>query len=214
MTEINKIERHRVVFVLAMLGGFMDAYTYVLKGKVFANAETGNVVLLGIALLDCRFHDVFKYISPVICFSFGIFSSEIVKHSMLSEKGKVRFVFIVESLILLLIGIIESFVPNIIITSLVSFLAAVQVGSFARIKGNAVATTMITGNLRSAIVNLFCALSKHDKKQAEKAAQYFFVILFFVVGAALGSLASLSLGGKSIYICLAFTSIAYILYAS
>lgn len=212
METESKIDRSRVVCTLAVLGGFMDAYTYVLKGKVFANAETGNVVLLGIALLDGRFHDVLKYILPVVCFSCGIFYSEIVKMSALSEKNKVRFVFIFESVILILIGIIESFVKNIIITSLISFLAAVQVGSFSKVRGNPVATTMITGNLRSASVNFFAAVIKKEKEGAFKAARYFFVIVFFVVGAAGGAFASEALGGKSIYLCPLFILLSYILY--
>ncbi len=33
--------------LLAVVGGFLDAYTYLLRGHVFANAQTGNIVLLG-----------------------------------------------------------------------------------------------------------------------------------------------------------------------
>ena len=34
--------------LLAIVGGFLDAYTFVGRGGVFANAQTGNVVLMGI----------------------------------------------------------------------------------------------------------------------------------------------------------------------
>jgi hypothetical protein len=37
--------------VLAGVGGFLDAYTFVGYGGVFANAQTGNIVLLGV---DCQ----------------------------------------------------------------------------------------------------------------------------------------------------------------
>ena len=32
---------------LTLAGGFQDAYSYNCRGKVFANAQTGNIVLLG-----------------------------------------------------------------------------------------------------------------------------------------------------------------------
>ena len=32
--------------VLAVSGGFQDAYTYFTRDKVFSNAQTGNVVLM------------------------------------------------------------------------------------------------------------------------------------------------------------------------
>jgi hypothetical protein len=34
--------------LLAGAGGFLDAYTFVGRGGVFANAQTGNIVLLGV----------------------------------------------------------------------------------------------------------------------------------------------------------------------
>ena len=41
---------HAAVFVTHS-GGFQDAYTYICRGQVFANAQTGNIVLLSAALL-------------------------------------------------------------------------------------------------------------------------------------------------------------------
>ena len=32
--------------LLALSGGFMDAYSYIGRGEVFANAQTGNMLLL------------------------------------------------------------------------------------------------------------------------------------------------------------------------
>ncbi len=37
---------------LAFVGGFLDAYTYVARDHVFANAQTGNIVLLGINIME------------------------------------------------------------------------------------------------------------------------------------------------------------------
>ena len=43
--------------LLALSGGFMDAYSYVCRDQVFANAQTGNMLLFGIHLSEhnCRF---------------------------------------------------------------------------------------------------------------------------------------------------------------
>ena len=35
---------------LCFIGGFLDAYTYVSRGGVFANAQTGNIILLILGL--------------------------------------------------------------------------------------------------------------------------------------------------------------------
>ena len=34
--------------LLAIVGGFIDAYTFIGRGGVFANAQTANIVLLGV----------------------------------------------------------------------------------------------------------------------------------------------------------------------
>ncbi|MFR1872716.1 MAG: YoaK family protein, partial [Coprococcus sp.] len=38
-------ESIRLGIILALSGGFMDAYSYMCRGKVFANAQTGNILL-------------------------------------------------------------------------------------------------------------------------------------------------------------------------
>ena len=46
----QRSESYLVGAVLAVAGGFLDAYTYICRGHVFANAQTGNIVLLGVNL--------------------------------------------------------------------------------------------------------------------------------------------------------------------
>lgn len=41
----------RAAVFVTLSGGFQDAYTYISRGQVFANAQTGNIVLLSAALL-------------------------------------------------------------------------------------------------------------------------------------------------------------------
>ena len=35
---------------LSLSGGLQDAYTYLFRGKVFANAQTGNILLVGVSI--------------------------------------------------------------------------------------------------------------------------------------------------------------------
>ena len=45
-------ERLFPVALLTLSGGLQDAYTYFCRGHVFANAQTGNIVLLGQSLFS------------------------------------------------------------------------------------------------------------------------------------------------------------------
>lgn len=51
----------------------MDAYSYLLRGEVFANAQTGNMLLLGVHASQGNWAMCLKYAFPISFFTFGIF---------------------------------------------------------------------------------------------------------------------------------------------
>ena len=48
--SVQPADSLRMGGLLAAIGGFLDSYTYIARGGVFANAQTGNLVLLGLRL--------------------------------------------------------------------------------------------------------------------------------------------------------------------
>ena len=50
---------------IILSGGLQDAYTYVCRGKVFANAQTGNIVLLSTTLFEGDWSHTLHYLAPV-----------------------------------------------------------------------------------------------------------------------------------------------------
>ena len=76
----------RIGAMLAVVGGFLDAYTYLARGQVFANAQTGNIVLLGVHLSEGDFKKALSYLVPILAFVAGIFVDEWIKHRL---EGKV-----------------------------------------------------------------------------------------------------------------------------
>ena len=65
--------------LLAFSGGFQDAYTYIGRGHVFANAQTGNIVLMSTNLLSGEFSVVLHYLFPVLAFAGGIFFADFLR---------------------------------------------------------------------------------------------------------------------------------------
>ena len=62
-----------------MTGGFLDVYTYITRGEVFANAQTGNIVLLGLNLAEGNLKEVALYFFPIIAFALGILFTEWIR---------------------------------------------------------------------------------------------------------------------------------------
>ena len=174
--------------LLALSGGFMDAYSYIERGQVFANAQTGNILLFGVNLSEGNLTAAVKYLTPVIAFALGIALADLVRQRDAGMKWHWRqFSVLLEALILVAV----SFIPlthNLIANSLTSFACGIQVQSFRKIHGSGIATTMCIGNLRSGTQNLVAYTKTRDRNQLENAGLYFGVIFCFAVGAVFGNL--------------------------
>lgn len=181
-------ESRRLALLLALSGGLMDAYTYIFRGGVFANAQTGNILLLGIKLSEANYQEAMHYLFPVIAFALGIVLSELIRRICAKDAilhWRQHTVFI-ECIILFIVGFISQR-HNMLANSLVSFACGIQVESFRKIKGNASATTMCIGNLRSGTQAICDFFFTKDKNCLFKAAIYYGVIFVFALGAVIGN---------------------------
>ena len=188
--------------LLAIVGGFLDAYTFVGRGGVFANAQTGNVVLMGIEAATGEWSQAVLHAVPILAFAIGVVVAEMIKKpSMrLFVPDAERSILILEIAVLFIIGFIPYTSPNIIVTVAISFVSAVQVSSFRKLVGSPYNTTMITGNLRSAIHEVYTAVTKKDNESALQAVRFSTINLSFLVGAILGGLLTSFIGIKAVWI--------------
>lgn len=169
--------------LLALSGGCMDAYSYLWRDKVFANAQTGNMLLFGVSLANRDWTEAFHYFLPVLAFALGIMLSDGIRGRVEQQRLNWRQrAILLEALILFGVG----FMPhtlNVPANALISFACGLQVESFRSLKGNAIATTMCIGNLRSATYHLDMFFQTKDPQSRKKSLLYFSVIGLFVVGA-------------------------------
>lgn len=189
--------------LLAAAGGFFDAYTYVCRGGVFANAQTGNIVLLGLELAEGKWLHAVRYLLSILAFAMGVVVTMLVRQrgTMHQKNGQGihwrQIIVLVEVVILACV----SFLPqqlNTVVTILISFVCAMQAESFRKVRGSAFATTMCTGNLRSGTEQLVIWRQTGNAGAAHKARRYYTVILFFIFGGALGALCTHTLGERAL----------------
>ena len=198
--------------VLAFSGGFQDAYTYIVRDSVFANAQTGNVVLMSTYLMDGRWTDALRYMLPLLAFIVGVFIAENIQHYF-KKSRRLHWrqgVLIVEFLIMLLVGFLPQRV-NLLANILVSLACAMQVQSFRTVGGNIYASTMCIGNLRSGTAALSAFVRRHSRADLQKVLYYFGVILSFALGAGIGGNLSSWLGVRTIWITCAFLCLGFFL---
>ncbi len=200
----------RAAVFIILSGGFQDAYTYICRGGVFANAQTGNVVLMSTALFQREWAAVLKYLVPVLSFLVGTAVAEVV-HIRLKTYEKLHWrqiILLCEIILLFGVGFLPPAVEPLA-NALVSFVCAMQVQTFHKVRGHAYASTMCIGNLRSGMEALCAYFRVRDKVILQKALTYFGVILVFGVGAGAGSVLTLALGCKAVWVCCILLSVSF-----
>ena len=112
-TKTNKLKKQtsetfRLSAILAISGGFQDAYTYNVRDEVFSNAQTGNVVLMSQNFMSGEWIRGLHYLFPIIAFALGVFVAERIQKRLKYVK-KIHWrqiIVLMELAILFVVGLI------------------------------------------------------------------------------------------------------------
>ena len=197
---------------LSVSGGLQDVYTYLFRGKVFANAQTGNIVLMSQSLFEGDFSRFAHYFIPVLSFALGVAAAECIRLRW-REARRVHWrqlVLLFEILLLFVVGFLPQEL-NLLANSIVSFSCAMQVQAFRKVNGYAFASTMCIGNLRSGMDSLCAWLVGGNAKAFGKAVHYFAIIFLFALGAGIGSVALVPMAGRAIWLSCLLLGVSFCL---
>lgn len=201
-----------VMVPLTLSGGLQDAYSYFMRDRVFANAQTGNIVLMGHELFSGNFTGCLRYLIPVLAFALGVLAVDLI-HSLSPGGGRIHWrqlVLAAEILLLAVVGLLPE-VRNWLANALTSFSCAMQVQSFRSVNGSAYASTMCIGNLRSGMDHLSRAIRGRDRRQLLEAGKYGLIILLFAAGAGAGSVLTRYMGLHTIWVSCGLLAIGFLL---
>lgn len=196
MTEIRKTDREHSLYAFlsfALVGGFLEAYTFLLHGGVFCNAQTGNLVLLFLNLVNGEWASASHYLYSLLAYIAGILVSLLLP-LFFRRSGPHCFVAALEAAAFIALAFVPADAPNWYTYVSVSFLCALQYNTFTECLGSKLATTFCTNNLRQATINLFSAVRNRDKQSLRRAGMYGGIILTFAAGAVGGAFAAQYLG--------------------
>ncbi len=179
-----------VGLLLSMVGGFLESYTYLLHGGVFANAQTGNLVLMALSLAAGNVRQALFYPTPILAFVLGILISTHMcrKYSARQLLAWEPILMGIEIALLFVLGLLPRWVPSSVTTVTVSFLCSMQYNTFRKVGGAPYATTFCTNNLRQAAQGIYTWVCERDRAAAVRSGRYLLVILAFAAGAFFGAL--------------------------
>lgn len=202
-------ESFPVGVLLAISGGLMDAYSYLYRGHVFANAQTGNVLMFSIHLSKGEWMSSLHYALPIIAFLSGVALSTCICHFCKQrELLHWRQICVLFEAVIFLIVAVFSQEMNLPANCLISLACGIQVETFRRVENENVATTMCIGNMRSAIHSaiMYGLVNNHEYKHSTFIS--FSIVLSFAFGAIMGSILikyfgafSISFGSAIMLVC-------------
>ena len=179
-------ESFRLGVLLAITGGFLDAYSYVARGKVFATAETGNMVLMGLNIAQGNWQKVPHYLIPIICYALGVLVAEQIKGRY---KNNADINIHWRQIVVL---------AEILVVAVAAFIPQGELDIIAY------ATTMCTGNLRSGMEHIHKMLFQNNRESRKAALEYFGIIASFIFGAMVGVWTADRWQGRAALVCCGF----------
>ncbi len=214
LTKNRPQETMPVAALLILAAGMLDAYTFVARGGVFANAMTGNLVVMTVYLARSQWPKALPSLAPIAAYIAGVAVAHAVKEKPLSAiiRYPARASLALEILFLLIVAILPKSVPDMVVVVGIAFVAAVQGTSFTRVDRFAFTSVTTSANLRhfteAATATLFF---KGGPKARHETFFFALICLSFFAGAACEAVVTLKIGHAAVWLPLATLAAAFIL---
>lgn len=195
-------ERKTVYLLLMACAGMMGAYTYVLRGGVFCNAQTANIVVMSIAIGQGDWGKGLYYLIPISAYLLGAFVSEALP-SPVKRLGLLRWdtcLALLEFVVLFAVGWVPLSLPHQIVQVTINFIASMQYNTFRQAEGIPMATTFCTNQLRQVGIGFAKAVRKGDREGLRRALFFLGMLGCFFLGGAASAFAGTLLSAKAIWL--------------
>ena len=197
-------EKTWIFALLMVVAGYLGAFTYLLRGGVFCNAQTGNLVLLGIAFGEKNWSRALYLILPISAYFLGALVSEIVPGPM--RRGKLirwdTLFIMVEIVAVIVLGLIPESAPYQITQVTVNFICSMQYNTFRQAQGVPMATTFCTNHLRQFAIAIAKYCKHREHAQLMRLLSHLLMLAVFVAGVAVSTVLCHIFKGKAAFFAL------------
>ncbi len=213
-TDVDRTRTLWFALLLTLTNGFMDAHTFYVRGGVFANVQTGNVIFFAIDASERKVTAALAHVWPIAAFMVGVALAAHIKSGRAERivPHPLRWTMIVQVVALVAIGFVPVTVAHSFVTVPIAFLAALQMGLFRTVGDLAYLPVATTGNLMRFVETGYDGLVGRNDASRRAAGVYGTLILAFAGGALIGSFASRAWGGHAIWLAAAILAITLVLF--
>ena len=162
----------------------MGAYAFVMRGGLFCNAQTANVVMLAIALGSADWMRALYLLVPISAYLAGAIVSEYLgkKVKKLHFLRWDTFLTGLEAIAVFLLGCLPESAPDQICQVALNFICSMQFNTFRQVEGIPAATTFVTNHFRQLGSNLVKYFRHHDSVSAKRIRVHGSLLIYFLLG--------------------------------
>ena len=186
--------------VLMVATGFLDAYTYLRQGHVFAQAMTGNLVLVAVGAAQPDVVAFWRPLSVYAAFLVGVAATWVwsrVDALARPVPPPQLATLALQVGVLLVVGAVAGAVPSAVVAPVIAFVAGMQIAAFRDVGPVSFTTTVMTTNSMRTAGAVLDALASRDGAAVAAARTYGTALAGFVTGAVLGAAASAAAGDRA-----------------
>jgi uncharacterized membrane protein YoaK (UPF0700 family) len=184
-TTFPREEALLIACLLALIGGYLEAYTWIVH-RVFANAQTANLVFLWVYVSNGDWKEADRFVLPLLAFAVGVILACWLR--WFAPRQAARTSILIEIACLFMVAMVHNRLPEAAGTLGISLVAAFQMVSFPRVEGFAYSSVMATSNFRHTIEGLFAAFaSSREANRFHRPYVFGAMCAAFGAGAASGA---------------------------
>ncbi|APE14847.1 YoaK family protein [Mycolicibacterium pallens] len=204
----------RFALLLTAANGFLDAYTYLARGGVFANVQTANVILFALNMSHGKLTSALAHVWPILAFFAGVGLASYLKSGRVERylAHPMRWTMLLQAVVLFVIGFVPATVAHSYVTVPISFVAAMQMGLFRNIGDFVYLPVATTGNLMRLVEAGYTGFVDHDATARQAFSTYAWLTVFFTGGAVIGAFATRAWSVHAIWIPAALLFVTLILF--
>ena len=204
----------RFAVLLTVANSFLDAHTYLVRGGVFANLQTGNVIFFAIHLSERHWGDSLSRLWPMVAFIAGVVLSSHIKSGRVDKvlAQPLRWTMASQAAVLVGFGFLPETLPHSLVVVPISFLGGIQVGLFRSIGDLVYMPLATTGNLMRLVEAGYDFFVEKNGSSRRAFMVYACVIGAFAAGAIAGAFTTRVWGLHAIWVSAGLLAVTLILF--
>ncbi|PYE15879.1 uncharacterized membrane protein YoaK (UPF0700 family) [Williamsia limnetica] len=204
----------RFALLITLASGFLDSYTFLVRGGVFANVQTANVILMGIGLSDRHWAQALLHLWPVLAFLLGVILAVHIKSGRVDHllAHPIRWTIGLQALVLAVVGFVPTSVSHTYVTVPIAFCTAMTITMFRTIGDLGYFAVATTGNLMHMVEYGYAASVDKRADAVSAFSTYARVAGTFAVGALVGAVATQLFDARAVWLAAGFLAVTLVFF--